>query len=135
MLFNTCTTVGKAAAQTNSKTFRTSASKLALATDCCGPRGRWFTPASELLYSQVLAVPGGSLGMQHRGAQTPLPPKIPQRQVHKALTGRTSPSTSEGGELRDHAGARCVKWSARDRQPSRWAPVGASLEGNENQAF
>ena len=85
--------------------------------DSGGPRSRQLTRRVELFESQPLAVPSA------RGAQTPLPPKIPRRQVYKALLGARAVNDGRGekDEWRDQSGGgREAKESARDRRLGRW---------------
>ena len=91
------------------------------------------------------AVPGGSLGAQRCGAQTPLPPKIPRGQAHKALRAHAPVNGPRPGIARRRADARttivganaghATKRDARDPRPARRAPAGGEICGRQNQAF
>ena len=81
-----------------------------------------ISPAGELLFGRDLGRTGRNLDMQRRGAQTPLPPKIPRRQIYKALLGARAVNDGRGekDECRDQSGGgREAKESARDRRLGR----------------
>ena len=89
------------------------------------------------------AVTSGNLGVQGCGAQTPLPPEIPQSQVHKAFRAHAPVNVRRPGvdlakakaNVLWRAAGRGPKPNASDPQQGRRGSSDANGSGKQNPAF
>ncbi len=70
------------------------------------PKRRPVYPRSRITLEPSLNRTGRNLDMRHRGAQTPLPPKIPRGQIHNALRAHAPVNGTRPGMARRCADAK-----------------------------